>query len=78
MNSSVVPLSPPRVRGRGGDGGYGGVGGGYGGGVPPRRCFTKISDMTERYQDELHGVLGRNPRRPKTCTGKLMVDKFHK
>ena len=37
----------PGYGGGGGDGGYGGggVGGGGGGGVPPRRCFTKISDI---------------------------------
>ena len=45
--------------------------------MPPRRCFIKISDMTERYQEDLHGVLGLNPHCPKTCTGELMVDKFH-
>jgi len=40
-------------------------------------CFTKISDMTERYQDDLHGVLERNSHRPKTCNRESIVDELH-
>ena len=34
----------------------------------PRRCFTKISDMTERFPDDLHVALDRQPHRQKTCS----------
>jgi len=44
--------------------GYG-VGGGDGGGVPPRRCFTKISDMTEQSRHDLHGARERTTRHPR-------------
>ena len=44
--------------------GGGGVGGGDGGGVPPRRCFTKISDMTEQSRHDLHGARERTTRHP--------------
>ena len=69
----------PEYGGGGGDGGYGGggVGGGDGGGVPPRRCFTKISNMIERPRYDLHGALERNPHHPKTCHKESIVDKFH-
>jgi len=49
----------PGYGGGGGDGGYGGGGAGasVSGGVPPRRCFTKISNTTGWSQDDLHDVL---------------------
>ena len=31
-------------------------------------ALQKINDLTEWYQDDLHGALERQPHRPKTCS----------